>query len=76
MFLQPLFALFQRYFAVFRAAWQLERVAGYKHELAFLPAALELQETPPHPAPSSTLDRVGFDQLFLISADLGLSWAD
>lgn len=53
--LQPLGDLFARYATVFRAVWRArheldspERVA---HELAFLPAQLELVETPAHPAP-------------------------
>ena len=51
----PLRELFARYGAIFRAAWaQRDQLAGPKRladERAFLPAALELQETPPHPAP-------------------------
>jgi hemolysin D len=45
----------QRYAAVFKAAWERrDELAGPKRladEQAFLPAALALQETPPHPAP-------------------------
>lgn len=44
-----------RYAAVFRSAWsirrQLDTPARLEHELAFLPAQLELVETPVHPAP-------------------------
>ena len=51
----PLFELFARYGAILRAAWAVRReLAGPKRltdELAFLPAALSLQETPAHPAP-------------------------
>lgn len=51
----PLVELLARYRAVFRAAWALRReLAGPQRmadELAFLPAALSLQDTPPHPAP-------------------------
>ena len=52
--------LLARYRNVFRAAWQARReLAGptrLADELAFLPAALSLQETPVHPAPRR-LDR-------------------
>ena len=51
----PLVELLARYGAILRAAWALRReLAGPKRladELAFLPAALSLQETPVHPAP-------------------------
>ncbi|MFX1679002.1 HlyD family type I secretion periplasmic adaptor subunit [Mitsuaria sp. CC2] len=51
----PVRELLGRYGAVFRAAWERrEELAGPRRmadERAFLPAALELQETPPHPAP-------------------------
>lgn len=51
----PFFELFARYGAILRAAWAVRReLAGPKRltdELAFLPAALSLQETPAHPAP-------------------------
>ena len=47
--------LLGRYRAIFMAAWQARHeLAGPKRlaqETAFLPAALSLQETPPHPAP-------------------------
>lgn len=50
--------LLQRYRDVFRAAWdvreQLEPQPRLKHESAFLPAALELVETPPSPIPRLT----------------------
>src|ERR1700683_2469138 len=42
--------LFGRYGAILRHAWGDRRVR-LAHELAFLPAHLELTETPPHPAP-------------------------
>jgi hemolysin D len=52
---QPLQDLLARYRTVFHAAWQARHeLAGPKRlsdELAFLPAALSLQETPVHPAP-------------------------
>ena len=51
----PIVELVERYGAILRAAWALRReLAGPKRlsdELAFLPAALSLQETPVHPAP-------------------------
>lgn len=51
----PLLALFARYAAVLRAAWtERAALAGPTRtpdEIAFLPAALSLQETPSHPAP-------------------------
>lgn len=51
----PVAALLGRYAAVLRAAWAArEELAGPRRmvqECAFLPAALALQETPPHPAP-------------------------
>ena len=51
----PLVALLARYAAILRAAWAVRReLAGPKRmsdELAFLPAALSLQDTPAHPAP-------------------------
>ncbi|RZU02310.1 HlyD family type I secretion periplasmic adaptor subunit [Rivibacter subsaxonicus] len=51
----PVIELLARYRAIFQAAWQQRReLAGPKRmadETAFLPAALSLQETPPHPAP-------------------------
>jgi hemolysin D len=47
--------LLARYNAIFRHAWsarrQIDTPARPAHELAFLPANLELTETPPHPAP-------------------------
>lgn len=51
----PVVELLARYGAVFGAAWAARReLAGPKRfadEVAFLPAALSLQETPTHPAP-------------------------
>lgn len=48
-------ALLQRYAAIFRLAWaRRAELAGPERlvdELAYLPAAMALQETPPHPAP-------------------------
>ncbi len=54
----PGLELLGRYGAILRAAWGLRReLAGPKRltdELAFLPAALSLQDTPAHPAPRRT----------------------
>ncbi|BCS53647.1 HlyD family type I secretion periplasmic adaptor subunit [Geobacter sp. SVR] len=54
MRLQALLELLQRYWQVLKAAWaaRAEMTTGERtaHERAFLPAALELQESPPHPA--------------------------
>src|SRR5450830_846912 len=51
--------LLRRYQAVFRAAWSVRHELDTKprltHELAFLPANLELIETPVHPAPRWTM---------------------
>lgn len=51
----PVKELLQRYAAIFKAAWERrDELAGPKllaDEQAFLPGALALQETPPHPAP-------------------------
>ncbi|MBB3211655.1 hemolysin D [Herbaspirillum sp. Sphag1AN] len=49
----------RRYQAVFKAAWavrhQLDTQPRQSHELAFLPANLELVETPVHPLPRWTM---------------------
>jgi hypothetical protein len=51
----PLAALLARYAAVFEVSWgSRHELAGPKRladERAFLPAALALQDSPPHPAP-------------------------
>ena len=51
----PISELLARYRAVFMAAWahrtELAGPGRMADELAFLPAALSLQETPVHPAP-------------------------
>jgi hemolysin D len=69
----PLTALLGRYAAVFKAAWQARHeLAGPKRladEQAFLPAALSLQETPPHPAPRRAA--IAICALFVIA----LVWA-
>ncbi|MGI4813662.1 MAG: HlyD family type I secretion periplasmic adaptor subunit [Janthinobacterium lividum] len=55
MRMQALGDLLRRYGSVFRTAWsirhQLDTETRQSHELAFLPANLELIETPTHPAP-------------------------
>ncbi len=55
----PLREFAGRYRAVWRAAWshrhELAGPARLADEAAFLPAALSLQETPPHPAPRRAL---------------------
>lgn len=54
----PALELVSRYRAIFRAAWaarhELAGPARLADERAFLPAALSLQQTPPHPAPRRT----------------------
>ena len=51
----PARELLARYKAVFQHAWahraELAGPARHANELAFLPAALSLQDTPVHPAP-------------------------
>jgi hemolysin D len=51
----PILELLSRYKAIFQAAWahraELAGPARIADEMAFLPAALSLQETPVHPAP-------------------------
>ena len=51
----PILELLFRYQAIFQAAWahrtELAGPARMADEMAFLPAALSLQETPVHPAP-------------------------
>ena len=57
--LQAASDLLRRYLAVFSAAWtirdQLEPPERRKHEREFLPAHLELVDTPVHPAPRWTM---------------------
>jgi hemolysin D len=56
--------LWRRYREVFQAAWSernsLEPVSRLTHEAAFLPAHLELMETPVHPASHWTMRIIGF----------------
>jgi len=69
----PALELFARYRAIFKAAWdRRDELAGPRRmldEQAFLPAALALQETPPHPAPRRAL--IAICALFT----LALLWA-
>lgn len=55
----PLIELLTRYRAIWSVAWahrhELAGPARMADERAFLPAALSLQETPPHPAPRRAL---------------------
>lgn len=69
----PTIALLQRYRAILLAAWQhraeLAGPARLADELAFLPAALSLQDTPVHPAPR----RLAFVLMGLFV--LAIAWA-
>lgn len=69
----PALELLGRYRAIFKAAWERrDELAGPKRmldERAFLPAALALQETPPHPAPRRAI--IAICALFTIA----LLWA-
>ena len=69
----PAVELLGRYGAILRAAWAVRReLAGPKRltdELAFLPAALSLQDTPAHPAPRRTA--IAICALFVIA----IAWA-
>ncbi|MDD5388882.1 MAG: HlyD family type I secretion periplasmic adaptor subunit [Gallionellaceae bacterium] len=65
--------LLTRYSRVFRQAWRerqtTDGVPRRRHEAAFLPAALSLQETPVHPAPRIAMG------LILLFAVITLTWA-
>ncbi len=65
--------LLTRYARVFRQAWRerqaMDGVPRRRHEAAFLPAALSLQETPVHPAPRIAMG------LILLFAVIALAWA-
>lgn len=69
----PLVELWRHYAAVFKATWAVRHeLAGPKRlsdEVAFLPAALSLQETPVHPAPRRVA--IAICALFVIA----LLWA-
>ena len=63
--------LLARYSNVFRHAWRERPTAPprARHDAAFLPAALSLQETPVHPAPRIAMG------LILLFVTLALAWA-
>lgn len=67
--LHPVKELLLRYGAIFKAAWERrDELAGPKRladEKAFLPGALALQETPPHPAPQRFM--LAICALFLVA---------
>ncbi|MCE4540732.1 HlyD family type I secretion periplasmic adaptor subunit [Pelomonas sp. P7] len=69
----PVIELLARYRAIFKAAWdRRDELAGPRRmldEQAFLPAALALQETPPHPAPRRAI--IAICALFTVA----LLWA-
>ncbi|POZ61917.1 HlyD family type I secretion periplasmic adaptor subunit [Chromobacterium alticapitis] len=71
--LQAIQDLLSRYGQVFRAAWdirhQLDAPPRQGHELAFLPAHLELADTPVHPAPRWTM------RLIVLFALLAVLWS-
>jgi hemolysin D len=71
--LSALAELFKRYGAVLNAAWrarhELDTEPRLAHELAFLPAHLELVETPVHPAPKWAI------RALLAFAGLALLWS-
>lgn len=68
--------LWRRYRRIWRHSWQnrraMEPPKRLPHEVQFLPAALELQEKPIHPAPRIiTWTLIGFSTLALIWACVG-----
>ena len=72
----PIVELLVRYQAVLQAAWQARHeLAGPQRladEVAFLPAALSLQDSPPHPAPRRALwALIGLFVIALVWACLG-----
>lgn len=71
--LQALLDLLKRYGAVFRHVWReranLDPRPRLPHEAQFLPAALELQETPVSPLPRATM------WLLMVFAAVALLWA-
>lgn len=71
--LQAVGGLLKRYAAVFRHVWAIRRELDppprLAHEAAFLPAALELQETPVSPAPRAVA------WLLMAFALIALLWA-
>lgn len=69
----PFIELMGRYRAIWRAAWaQRHQLAGPSRladEVAFLPAALSLQATPPHPSPQRVI------RVILALFTIALLWA-
>lgn len=67
---QALGDLLKRYGAVFASAWaireQLQGRSRQDHELAFLPANLELAETPVHPAPRWAMRTIAVLALIIV----------
>lgn len=65
--------LLNRYRSAFKAAWQNRKATApmirQRHEAAFLPATLALQETPVHPAPRVAM------WLIIVFVVLALVWA-
>lgn len=68
--LQAFHDLMRRYGNVFAAAWairdQLRSVPRQGYELAFLPANLELAETPVHPAPRWAMRTIGLLAILIL----------
>src|SRR5471030_1642072 len=69
-------SLMQRYRHAWRESWrqrkQMDSVQRLPHEAQFLPAALELQDTPVHPAPRIFVWSImGFAVLALLWACVG-----
>ncbi len=64
----------RRYGAVFAAVWAvrhtLEKPARLSHELVFLPASLELAETPVHPAPQWTMRIIALFAILVLAIAL------
>ncbi len=62
--------LLRRYWAVLASAWSVRRSLDVpqklSHELVFLPASLELAETPVHPAPRWTMRLIALFALLVI----------
>jgi hemolysin D len=71
--LQAMKELLRRYREIWREAWKMRHAMKspqrLSHELAFLPAHLELQETPVHPAPAWAM------RIIIVLLALALAWA-
>jgi hemolysin D len=72
MFIHVFKELFIKYMTIFSGVWavrhELDPIARNNNELAFLPAALELQENPPHP--------LGLARFYSDCSCMGLPWQD